>query len=63
MRNFNIFLNLVIKEVGKEMNTEFQAFADAKTLAKVLKDAYKEGKTPEEAAAILVKHWRTFAVH
>lgn len=63
MRNFSIFLNLVIKEVEKEMNTEFQAFADAKVLAKILKDAYKEGKTPEEAAAYLVQHWRTFAVH
>jgi hypothetical protein len=63
MRNFKIFLNTVVREVEKEMNTEFRAFADAKTLVKILKSAYKEGKTPEEAAAYLVKHWRTFAVH
>ena len=63
MRNFKIFLTLVIQEVEKEMNTEFHAFADAKVLSEILKSAYKEGKTPEEAAAYLVKHWRTFAVH
>ncbi len=63
MRSFKIFLNSVINEVEKELNTEFPAFADAKVLVEILKGAYKEGKTPEEAAAYLVKHWRTFAVH
>jgi len=63
MNSFKIFLNLAIKEVEKEMNTEFPAFAHAPALVEVLKDAYKNGKTPEEAAAYLVRHWRTFAVH
>lgn len=63
MNSFKAFLNLVIKEVEKEMNTEFQAFANAPALIESLKDAYQKGKTPEEAAAYLVRHWRTFTVH
>ena len=63
MNSFKIFLNLTIKEVEKEMNTGFPAFADSPTLVESLKEAYKNGKTPEEAAAYLVRHWRTFAVH
>lgn len=63
MNGFKIFLNSTIKEVEKEMNTEFPAFANSPALIQSLKDAYQKGTTPEEAAAYLVRHWRTFAVH
>lgn len=63
MNGFKIFLNLVVEEVEKELNVGFPAIADAKSLGEMLKNAYREGKTPEETAANLVKHWRTFAVH
>ncbi len=63
MNGFKIFLSLTIKEVEKEMNTGFPAFANTPALVESLKDAYKNGKTPEETAAYLVRHWRTFAVH
>ena len=63
MISFKVFLSIVVKEVEKEMNTEFQSIVDAPALIEILKSAYKEKKTPEEAAAYLVRHWRTFAVH
>jgi hypothetical protein len=63
MNNFKTFLSLVIKEVEKEMNTEFPAYANSPALIESLKEAYQKGDSPEKTAAYLVRHWRTFAVH